>query len=491
MLPFWTLCASAASVAQSIDSVEYGRFYVNLRASVPGVSVMDHTIGRPTLRWGFTLPANQSNQQSQNPGCDQSAFRVQLWGPPNATGKRFAYDTNLVASQNQSHTVGVTLPSATLFGWRVSVACDGSAPFPWSANQTFFTATSPNDWGDATPIWAAPNATGTLPAFAFLRSQAPIRQDRTIASALVFITANPPLPSHVEEGHYRPPKILGGYKLWVEGTVVGVGPGRARCGPLMNDQGDACAYGVGEQPFDGHDVTSLATQSPDSTIDVFIVGYGLQHGLNGGPKVQCQLRLTYTDGTTDVLNTGGAGAAWAAFDANSVYNPQGNSGCVWYDYPRENFNVSAAPPNTPLATQHVAQNSSIGAASAWHDAVVQPHFLRELVPKPTAPIQVSEEPLSSVRVVQVGPGRFFFDLGRELQGGVVLSVTLPALLAAASPQDRTVVVTVAEELANGVGSEQIMFPPRTGTSPQTTWTLAATTDPQTVTHHEYFEWRYV
>lgn len=91
-----------------------------------------------------------------------------------------------------------------------------------------------------------------------------------------------------------------------------------------------------------------------------------------------------------------------------------------------------------------------------------------------------------------GTGFFFFDLGKEIQGGVILDIALPAAVAASKdPLDRTVVVTVAEELEGGKQTpNQIKYPPRTGTRPQMTWVLAPTTDVQRISQYEYGEFRY-
>ena len=91
-----------------------------------------------------------------------------------------------------------------------------------------------------------------------------------------------------------------------------------------------------------------------------------------------------------------------------------------------------------------------------------------------------------------GTGFFFFDLGKEIQGGIILDIALPAAVAASKdPLDRTVVVTVAEELEGGKQTpNQIMYPPRTGTRPQMTWVLAPTTDVQRISQYEYGEFRY-
>ena len=84
--------------------------------------------------------------------------------------------------------------------------------------------------------------------------------------------------------------------------MVGVGPGRARCGPVSDPKtGRACPVGQGEQPFDGHDVTELVTASEGGAVDVFVAGYGVEHPLNGGPKVLALLRIAYDDGSADEL----------------------------------------------------------------------------------------------------------------------------------------------------------------------------------------------
>ena len=132
-----------------------------------------------------------------------------------------------------------------------------------------------------------------------------------------------------------------------------------------------------------------------------------------------------------------------------------------------------------------------------------------LVPKPVAPVSllppapftsastpsVRDMPTALAAVRQLGPGHYAFDLGREVQGGVVLTVALPP--AVADPNDpsaetaRRVTLRVNEELSGGVnGTGALYWPPRTGVNPESVWTLAPTTEPQTIMHHEYIEWRY-
>ena len=95
---------------------------------------------------------------------------------------------------------------------------------PWSMNQTFFTAADEDSPWTAIPIWGPPlPAAGTYPHFVYLRSRlVPTMAERlkVVASALVYITANPPT-SNVKKGvkMANQPKILAGY-VCRKGRVV-------------------------------------------------------------------------------------------------------------------------------------------------------------------------------------------------------------------------------------------------------------------------------
>ena len=146
-----------------------------------------------------------------------------------------------------------------------------------------------------------------------------------------------------------------------------------------------------------------------------------------------------------------------------------------------------APTGTPLSP--ISGSSALIASmqqqdSQWVPATEQPAFSAPLTPKPTAPLSLTVKDPRKVKVVKRSSNAFFFDIGREAQGGVILTVALPPALASSGPEERLVTVTVAEELVAGENTT-IMYPPRTKISPQTTWSLAATTKPQTIQHHEY------
>ena len=94
-------------------------------------------------------------------------------------------------------------------------------------------------------------------------------------SALLYVTGAPPVYSDP----WNVTKILGGYALSVNGSRVGVGPGRTSCGP----------YAMGPcspvQPYDGYDVTAAAqaAAAAGAPLALAIESYGLpQVRLPGG-----------------------------------------------------------------------------------------------------------------------------------------------------------------------------------------------------------------
>jgi hypothetical protein len=226
------------------------------------------------LRWGFSCGGRGP--------CSQSAFRVQVW---TGVGGELAYDTGVVTSDNQTVAVPAgTLRAATSYFWRTQVTPTAALAAPaavdiaalptlrWSPNTTFFTALG-DEW-TAVPIWAPLNASNKQPTFALLRSTASLEPGERVLSALAFSTANPPV-AQMEDGQPQPPKILAAYKLWVGGRLVGVGPGRSRCGPLP------CIHNPSwpiEHVYDGFDVTDAASAvAHTGSIDVFVVGTHTRH----------------------------------------------------------------------------------------------------------------------------------------------------------------------------------------------------------------------
>lgn len=189
---------------------------------------------------------------------------------------------------------------------------------------------------------------------------------------------------------------------------------------------------------------------------------------SGSAKVLVELHITLmtTTGETDsiVLKTD---ESWSAFNADVVYQPAGNSGSSdWYWYPQENIDASAIPMGTPLSPTETQKktNASGRHHQAWVSAVVQASFPVLLVVKPTSAVGVRQQ--TAVAVREIAPGHFFFDMGKDIQAGVRLTVVLPRALSIGHTSVR---LRVAEELDPKTG--MLFWPPRTGLHPEVRDTL--------------------
>jgi hypothetical protein len=250
-------------------------------------------------------------------------FQVQLVDALNMN----VFDSGVLGGDTPELRLPVTtLQEATRYSWRVRVQGGPviSAPLwsEWSEYQPFVSSLA--RWS-AAPVWSPRNSSGLQPLFAFVRRSVVWSSDRLLRTALLYITANPPSTGNAPINGTDPPKVLAAYKVWVGQRLIGMGPGRARCGP------GPCAYGLPEHMYDGFDVTDAMLEQKQQlrsnyTVDVFIAGYGIED-----PKVAVDLRILFEDGGALTVRTGDDN--WDAVDADPVFKPTGNSGCAWYASP--------------------------------------------------------------------------------------------------------------------------------------------------------------
>lgn len=341
-----------------------------------------------------------------------------------------------------------------------------------SVPQRFFTA--PSSWA-ATPMWAAPCPgadDSTPPQFAWLRASLALPAGAAVESGLAFVTAlgpvnAPPLGCCGEDEQGT--KILGAYKLFVDGVAVGVGPGRSRCEPVS--QG-ACAP---EQPFDGFDLTERLQTKARGMVDIGIHAYGtVQDHYSIRPKVLFQLVVRLVGSTAPLVLSSGDGT-WEGLDAASlVYRPSSNSGGhfgqgYWYYYPRENFDATCTVAAPPAA-----------CTACWQKAVAASDFAAPLVPKATQPVSIVDVP--AVELTRMGAGHYVFELAREIQGGLRLALLDGAPAAADGATAR--VLLSEQRYPNGTAR----VPMRTGATYDFSWRLRKGAPP--LEHHEYLNWRW-
>ena len=129
---------------------------------------------------------------------------------------------------------------ATPYGWSVQVASGAAiAAVPTSR---FVTGLAPNlPWNAAFPIWH-PNSTA---GFVQMRRVAHIAMEHTSTGAVSLCVCFRDSKSSVTGKSSQNAKLLSSYKLWLNGKLVGTGPGRVgTCGPVCPIQGQEARMGV-------------------------------------------------------------------------------------------------------------------------------------------------------------------------------------------------------------------------------------------------------
>ena len=194
--------------------------------------------------------------------------------------------------------------------------------------------------------------------------------DKPIAWATVYATGTSPVPAR----QYV-------YKLYLDGTFVGLGPTRSI---------------ATETRYDGFDVGPLLERGRASTLGV--IAYATT-----GQAVQAELVVAYTDGTRDVIGTD---RTWKAWSGAYAWPAAGSIGTSYYAAPKEN-----------LDARHFPYGFDVPGFddTAWHGAG-EKAGLGALAAAPMA--KVREQLRAAVAIVEDGPGHYVIDFGRTWVGGI-------------------------------------------------------------------------
>ncbi|TPF85550.1 hypothetical protein BW13_10200 [Bifidobacterium sp. UTCIF-37] len=175
----------------------------------------------------------------------------------------------------------------------------------------------------AAPIWGPdPDDLGNASGWAFLRGSLRL-PDRPIRWATLNATAASTHPAR---------QFV--YRMWVNGTFVGVGP----------------TFPIGDETrYDGYDVTGLLRPGGDNAIGV--IAYTMDDR-----RFLAQLDVCYEDGAIEHYGTGGAATdpataenapramAWRALpEPWAVYPPSASIGTQYFEAPAENLNADRFP----------------------------------------------------------------------------------------------------------------------------------------------------
>lgn len=210
---------------------------------------------------------------------------------------------------------------------------------------------------------------GLTSSWAFLRGEAAVK-DKEVAWASAYATGSNPKTAK----QYV-------YKLYLNGTFVGLGPTQ----PV-----------AGETRYDGFDVTDLVRSGSANALSALAYTTNDQ-------KFQAQLVVEYTDGTRDVFGTG---SSWKARSGDSVFPGAGSIGTSYFVAPKENLDARKYPWGFDRAGFD---------DSAWRPATVKA-ALPTLTSTPTDKVQ--QQLRKPVKIVDKGNGNYFVDFGRTWIGGV-------------------------------------------------------------------------
>lgn len=299
----------------------------------------------------------------------QVAYQISVTGP----GGKKAWDSGKVSSPASTYVeYGGTTPLAggTPYNWTVTTWTEGSsapcesAP---SAPASFVTALSPSGFAPAVKWLSTPNKTAT---FGYFRKE--ITVPAGVESAQAFITSE----------NSDQDKLLSAYKLYVDGKLVNIGPGR----------GEAFVFG-GDGDFRSLPYYTLDLSSEFSTAGTSVLAVEAMH--QGGANVIMQLQLRMAGGKATTVGTD---ATWMVFDADVHRNPGpalhgGSAGTGFLEY------IDAR--HEPVGWM----TSGFKPGAGWAPAVaasVSSTQLAQLTPKMQPPIEV-EPPLSVVSIKSVAP----------------------------------------------------------------------------------------
>ncbi len=349
------------------------------------------------------------------------------------------------------------------YRWRVRVWTRGSAaaaaaPAPaaecqsaWSDWAEMMTAPTDGFRNTTTPIWAA----GDTAHFALHRlvvTPAALATASPVSRAVAFVTAQ------------QAPKLLGAYKLLLDGVVVGIGPGRGDAMTNLTGQGRRV-------PYDALDVSAAVAGL--AVGQDWVVGLQC-YAAQGKGAVLLEMHLQHHDGSVSVVATG-PGLGWTSFSADRAFGQPTTTAEGGYGAPQENQDAALLPTGWALP--------GFTPTAAWAPSAAAPPI--PTYPKPALALNVSSGRVP-LRLLATSATSWFADFGSEFMGGLRLVVdhSISNL-----PAGTKLTVTMSEELEGDFRrSTTLLYPMRTGNKYRSVWTT--TNGTSAFEHHEFMEFRY-
>ena len=279
------------------------------------------------------------------------------------------WDSGKVSSDKSTSIAyaGSALSGSSGYYWKVKTWDNDGSESPWSMPQRFFTAA--DSWV-ADAIWTDSSSANVI----FARKSFTV--NKTVENALLNITAS----SNAQTRQFT-------YRAYINGEYVGLGP-------------QFKTYN-GQYFYNSFDVTDHITSGENA---LGAICYALSD-----KKLMAELKITYTDGTSDVIKTD---STWKVLDGTYAYGDNGTSvGTNYYTAMAENINANYYPYGWDLA----AFDDDAWAAPAVKGAITGL--------SPAAVDPVGEYEVSPATIVEKSKGNYFIDLGKEITGGISLEFT--------------------------------------------------------------------
>lgn len=276
------------------------------------------------------------------------------------------WDSGKVSSDKSTSIAyaGSALSGSSGYYWKVKTWDNDGSESPWSMPQRFFTAA--DSWV-ADAIWTDSSSANVI----FARKSFTV--NKTVENALLNITAS----SNAQTRQFT-------YRAYINGEYVGLGPQFK----TYNNQ----------YFYNSFDVTDHIT-SGENVLGA--ICYALSD-----KKLMAELKITYTDGTSDIIKTD---STWKVLDGTYAYGDNGTSaGTNYYTAMAENINANYYPYGWDMT----GYDDTEWAAPKTKTAI------NNLAPAAVDP--VGEYDVSPNEIVEKSKGNYFIDLGKEITGGIYL-----------------------------------------------------------------------
>eukprot|EP00928_Gymnodinium_smaydae_P080703 TRINITY_DN64352_c0_g1_i1.p1 TRINITY_DN64352_c0_g1~~TRINITY_DN64352_c0_g1_i1.p1 ORF type:complete len:928 (+),score=60.54 TRINITY_DN64352_c0_g1_i1:39-2822(+) len=430
----WRFLALVAVEVAAISDAPYG-LLVDLKPP-PHLGV-----DRPRPRISWIVPhLSDCNATS---GQYQSRYQVQL-----SNSTEFGEDLlelGHISSQDSLSVLwpGPELKPARTYWWRVRTWTSEGCQSGWSEPAKIVTGNFGRKFEAAKPVWL------DGANFAFFRKDIELVPDRQVVSAYAYAVAVPV--------GYNMEKFLGAYRLYVDGIVVGTGPGR----------GSHSYSQPGEPDYDTLDVTHVLCGKRQVTLA--LQGFSDKNDMSA--KVLLEVHIQYDDGSEQVSGTD---STWFAFNANALFGGIAPHISPSVQGPPENIDARLSPSGNNCMTCWRLSDFK-PCSPAWSAASERAYFPSNLSTKITQPISVRTG-VKPARVVEVGHAHWLFDFGTEIMAGVELQWY---------GGEAVLELIAGEELTS---NSSVLFPMRTGNRYQMNWTAGPGNS--SFEQHEYWEFRY-